>query len=232
MHRLRAQLEPAHPSGSGTSWCVVSTTMPPRSSCSPISVDSAATPRTSSAVNGSSRIHSLASRARNSRASAIRRRWPCDRARACEVSKPDRPTETRAWRATSSPAGCPAMAAAKRTFSSAVSSSFTPFRWPTVGQRLPVVLAQLADVGPAPAHLAVRGRQQPAQDAQQAGLAGAVLAGHVQAMARLDAERQPGEEAGVRRGCIRGRRFRAFGVEGRRQAGGRRAAGLPVGAQG
>jgi hypothetical protein len=59
----------------------------------------------------------------------------------------------------------------------------------------PVVLGELADRLAAPEDLAIGGGRQAGEDAQQAGLAGAVLALHVQPFARADREIEPGEQA-------------------------------------
>src|SRR5262245_31096957 len=57
-----------------------------------------------------------------------------------------------------------------------------------------IVFAQRADRLALPAHLARRRRQQAAQDAQQAGLAAAVVARDAQRLAFLQSERQPAEQ--------------------------------------
>ena len=110
--------------------------MPPPVRWRATSVLNDATPRASSAVNGSSRIHSGTPPLRNSRASAMRRRCPCERKRASESSNPTSPTASSAPRTVPSSASSPAMPAEARRFSTAVRSSLTPFRCPTYASAL------------------------------------------------------------------------------------------------
>src|SRR5690606_21110780 len=112
-----------------SSWCVVSTTVPPSTQCAARCRSSCAVPCVSSAVNGSSRIHSGGGSGRYRRASATRRCWPADSAWQGVSSKPRRPTAANAG-PMAAPATPACRAPSQARFSSLVNSALMPAAWP------------------------------------------------------------------------------------------------------
>ena len=126
--------------------------MPPRRRCCAISalaqhLDAARVERGERLVEDPERAASAPA----SRASATRRRWPCDSARhrAFGMAASPNRVQRRARLVSSGVCGRPC-ALPKRRFSRTVSSSLTPFV-ADVGEVLPVLLAQSADVSAVPA---------------------------------------------------------------------------------
>src|SRR4030095_9756296 len=116
-------------SGSPSGTCVAATAVPPRATCSATMPASIAMPAASSAVTGSSRIHSGRLRSDN-RARPMRRRWPCESTRAGSVRFGPSATWSSATRIESGETDSPASATSATSFSSAESSSFSAGAWP------------------------------------------------------------------------------------------------------